>query len=140
MPSARFNHLIFDATSEVEPALMPPTIKDGGYHWIGCHQQWRSGPALATSSLRADKRQWCIRIDVLWLEKAFGIKNLPYFRILIFYTLPFSLIIAVLDIKKQLTFIYSSDFKTVSSTFVFTLVTSCFLKPKKMFAHKFVVS
>ena len=51
--------------------------------------------------------------------------------ILIFYTLPFSLTIAVLDIEKQLTFIYSSDFKTVSSTFVFTLVTSCFLKPKK---------
>ena len=51
--------------------------------------------------------------------------------ILIFYTLPFSLIIALLDIEKQLTFIYSSDFKTVSSTFVFTLVTSCFLKKKK---------
>ena len=74
-----------DATNEVEPALMPPTIKDGGYHWIGCHQQWRSGPALATSSLRADKRQWCIRIYVLWLEKAFEIKNLPVCR-----TLPFS--------------------------------------------------
>ena len=51
--------------------------------------------------------------------------------ILIFYTLPFSLTIAVLDIEKQLTFIYSSDFITVSSIFVFTLVTSCFLKKKK---------
>ena len=37
-----------DATNEVEPALMPPTIKDGGYHWLGCHQQWRSGPALSS--------------------------------------------------------------------------------------------
>ena len=68
MPPTRFNHLIFDATSQVEPAL-----------------QWRSGPDLAASSLRADKRQWCIRIYVLWLEKAFEIKNLPVCR-----TLPFS--------------------------------------------------
>ena len=57
-------------------------------------------------------------------------KPYPDFQFFI-CTLPFSLIIAVLDIEKQLTFIYSSDFKTVSSTFVFTLVTSCFLKQKK---------